>query len=106
MNRNRAARTQYKPGAARTGKTEDRTERGVHPTESARDTEEAARRPQKGIRRGGQAEQPDAQANAVAEISAARVQWLEMIRALARGAAQADHDAATRATGRPVSQND
>ncbi|WP_276317022.1 hypothetical protein [Nioella ostreopsis] len=42
----------------------------------------------------------------MASISAAQVQWLEMIRALARAAAQADHDASTRTTGRPVSQND
>ncbi|MFV1876098.1 hypothetical protein [Nioella sp.] len=106
MNRNRAARTQHEPGAARTGKTEDRTGRGVHPTKSARDTDEAARQPQKRIRREGQAEQPGAQADAMASISAAQVQWLEMIRALARAAAQADHDASTRTTGRPVSQND
>jgi hypothetical protein len=67
------------------------------PAKNARDTEEAARRPQNQIRRNGRADPPGAQPDAVAEISAARVQWLEMIRALARGAAQQDHDAAIRA---------
>lgn len=33
---------------------------------------------------------------------AARAAWLDAIRALARAAAQADHDAATRTTGRPI----
>lgn len=37
---------------------------------------------------------------------AARTAWLDAIRALARAAAQADHDAATRTTGRPIPQKD
>lgn len=82
MNKKRAARTQHKLCTARTGETEDQTRREV------RD------------------DLPGAQADAVAEISAARAAWLEMIRALARAAAQADHDAATRTTGRPVLRND
>jgi hypothetical protein len=103
MNKNRAARTQHEPGAARTGETEDRTRRGVRPAKGARDTEEAARRPQKRIRREGhQADQPGAQLDAEAEIAAARTAWLEVIRALARAAAQADHDALTGPDGRAI----
>lgn len=37
---------------------------------------------------------------------AARAAWLEAIRVLARAAAQADHDAATRTTGRTIPQKD
>ncbi len=40
------------------------------------------------------------------EAEAARAAWLDAIRALARAAAQRDHDAATRTSGRPVSKND
>ena len=36
------------------------------------------------------------------DAEAARAAWLEMIRALARAAAQADHDAATRIPGRSM----
>jgi hypothetical protein len=105
MTRKAAARSQHEPGAARK-ETEQGTGRKARPAKRARGTEEPARRPQKRIRREGQADQPGAQADAVAEISTARAAWLEMIRALARAAAQADHDAATRTTGRPVSRND
>jgi acyl-CoA reductase-like NAD-dependent aldehyde dehydrogenase len=52
---------------------------------------------------GAAAEAPDAGAfNPVA----ARAAWLDAIRALARAAAQADHDAATRTTGRTIPQKD
>lgn len=37
---------------------------------------------------------------------AVRAAWLDAIRALARAAAQADHDAATRTTGRTIPQKD
>lgn len=37
---------------------------------------------------------------------AAHAAWLDAIRALARAAAQADHDAATRTTGQPTPQKD
>jgi hypothetical protein len=36
------------------------------------------------------------------DAEVARAAWLEAVRALARAAAQADHDAATRTTGRPI----
>lgn len=101
MNKNRAARTQHEPGTARTGETEDWTGCAVRPAKSARDTEEAARRPQKRIRREGhQADQPRAQPDAEVEIAAARAAWFKVIRALARAAAHADHDAATETDGR------
>lgn len=106
MTRKGAARTQHETGAARTEDTEEQTGRKARPAKNARDTEEPARRPQKRIRREGQADQPGAQTDAVSEISTARAAWLDAIRALARAAAQADHDAATRTSGRPVSQND
>lgn len=37
---------------------------------------------------------------------AARAAWLDSIRALARAAAQADHDAAARTTGRTIPEKD
>lgn len=101
MTRKTAAHGQHDPGATRTEETEDGTGRAVRPAKSARDTEEAARRPQKRIRREGhQADQPRAQPDAEVEIAAARAAWFEVIRALARAAAHADHDAATETDGR------
>ena len=106
MTRKGAARTQHEPGLARTEETEEQTRRKSRPAKNAWDTEEPARRPQKRLRRECQADQPGAQADAVAEISTARAAWLAAIRDLARAAAQADHDAATRSTGRTISQKD
>lgn len=106
MTRKEAARTQHEASANRTEDTEEQTGRKSRPVKNAWDTEEPARRPQKRIRREGQADQPGAQTDAVAESSTARAAWLDAIRALARAAAQADHDAATRTTGRTIPQKD
>jgi hypothetical protein len=54
----------------------------------------------------GSAYDTQSQDSGQVDAQTARVAWLEAVQALARGAAQADHDAAIRATGRPVSQND
>lgn len=103
MNRNRAARSQHEPGATRTDETEDGTGCKTPPTKGTAAPEP---RSQKRIRRDWQDALPGTQPDKMAEISAARVQWLAAIRVLARAAAQADHDAATRTSGRPILQKD
>ena len=95
MTRKGAARTQHEPGLARE-ETEQWTGSMARPAENARDTKEPERRLQKRVRQDGRADQTGTQPDAMGTISAERAQWLEMIRALARGAAQLEHAAALR----------
>lgn len=101
MTRKAAARTQHETVAARQ-ETEQWTGRMARPAENARDTKEPERRLQKRVRQNGRAGQTRTQPDAMGTISSERAQWLDAIRALARAAAQADHDAATRSTGRSL----
>lgn len=90
MTRKRAAQTQDTPGAARTEtETEDRTGRALRPANTT--TGDAASVP-------GLPEPITFGAPLATEacVSAARAAWLETVRALARGTAQRDHDAALR----------
>jgi hypothetical protein len=103
MNRKRAAGSQHEPGVARTDETED----GIGcRARSPKGTAGPEPRLQRRIRRDGQDALPGTQPDAMATSSAARVQWLAAIRVLARAAAQADHDAAARTSGRPIPQKD
>jgi hypothetical protein len=100
MTRKRAAQTQYISGAARKDKTEERTGRKARPSKVGTVGAEPAQVSQARIGPECRDDRFDAQLGVQPEadalVSAARAAWLEMIRALARGAAQRDHDAAIR----------
>jgi hypothetical protein len=83
MNKHGAARTQHNPGAARREETEDGTGRKARPVRKTK-ASAAAHDPSLGV--------PGLEMH----IPAARAEWLETIRVLARAAAQQDHDAALR----------
>ena len=99
MTRKDAARSQQDPGAARTETGKGRG-RAVRPSKVGIVGAEPAQVSQARIGPEWRDDRFDAQHGAQPEaeaaVSAARVAWLEMIRALARGAAQRDHDAAIR----------
>jgi hypothetical protein len=78
-------------------KTEQGTGRMSRSAKIATDTEEPGPRQQR-VRREGRDASLGTQPDAAAQISEAREAWLGMIRALARAAAQRDHDAALRTT--------
>jgi hypothetical protein len=87
-----AAKAQHDPGAARSEETvtgaESAERSGPSKTDSVGPAQQHHERGVPELLQDG----PDAQ------ISAARTAWLEMIGALARAAAQQDHDAALRRT--------
>jgi hypothetical protein len=100
MARKDAARTQHAPGVA---PAEEREERTGHAVRSALRTKAGTNhtdapgpipRSDDPARPKGIPPEPDPGADA--QISAARAAWLETIRALARAAAQQDHDTALR----------
>jgi hypothetical protein len=99
MTRKRAAQTQHISGAARTETGKGRG-RAVCPSKVGTVGAEPAQVSQARIGPECRDDRFDAQLGAQPEadaaVSAARAAWLEMIRALARGAAQRDHDAAIR----------
>jgi hypothetical protein len=87
-----AAKAQHDPGAARTEETVTGAEIAERSGPSKTDSVEPAQQHhERGVPEGLK-DGPEAY------ISAARAAWLEMIGALARAAAQQDHDAALRKT--------
>jgi hypothetical protein len=88
MTRKAAAQTQHTPGAART-ETEDRTGRALRPANTTTGDADSVPGLPEPITFG-------VPLATEACVSAARAAWLETVRALARGTAQRDHDAALR----------
>lgn len=96
MTRKTAAHGQHEPGATRTDETEDGTGRSVRSDQTKTGSNGSARPIQEHAAPELLKDGPDDQ------TTMARAAWLEVIRALARAAAQADHEALNGTDGRAI----